>query len=56
MKMKIPSKERLEGSKKDEKLKIIQFKKKDIENPVYFDNLEDLLIRNQQRRSAMQVK
>jgi arginine deiminase len=33
----------LEGSKKDEKLKIIQFKKKDIENPVYFDNLEDLL-------------
>jgi arginine deiminase len=32
----------LEGSK-DEKLKIIQFKKKDIENPVYFDNLEDLL-------------
>jgi arginine deiminase len=33
----------LEGSKKDEKLKIIQFRKKDIENPVYFDNLEDLL-------------
>jgi arginine deiminase len=33
----------LEGSKKDEKLTIIQFKKKDIENPVYFDNLEDLL-------------
>jgi arginine deiminase len=33
----------LEGSKKDEKLKIIQFKKKDIENPAYFDNLEDLL-------------
>ena len=33
----------LEGSKKDEKLKIIQFKKKDIENPIYFDNLEDLL-------------
>ena len=30
-------------SKKDEKLKIIQFKKKDIENPEYFDNLEDLL-------------
>ena len=43
MKMKILYKERLEGSKKDEKLKIIQFKKKDIENPVYFDNLEDLL-------------
>jgi arginine deiminase len=33
----------LEGSKKDEKLKIIQFRKKDLENPVYFDNLEDLL-------------
>jgi len=33
----------LEGSKKDEKLKIIQFRKKDIDNPVYFDNLEDLL-------------
>ncbi len=34
----------LEGSKKDDKLKIIQFKKKDIENPKTFDNLEDLLI------------
>ena len=35
----------LEGNiKKDEKLKIIQFRKKDIENPRYFDNLEDLLI------------
>jgi arginine deiminase len=33
----------LEGSKKDEKLKIIQFRKKDLENPIYFDNLEDLL-------------
>lgn len=33
----------LEGSKKEEKLKIIQFRKKDIENPRYFDNLEDLL-------------
>jgi len=31
-------------SKKEEKLKIIQFKKKDIENPKYFDTLEDLLI------------
>jgi arginine deiminase len=30
--------------KKDEKLKIIQFSKKNIDNPVYFDNLEDLLI------------
>ncbi len=35
----------LEGNvKKDEKLKIIQFRKKDIDNPKYFDNLEDLLI------------
>ena len=34
----------LEGNKKDDNLKIIQFKKKDIENPKYFDNLEDLLI------------
>lgn len=35
----------LEGNiKKEEKIKIIQFRKKDIENPKYFDNLEDLLI------------
>src|ERR1700730_18182470 len=33
----------LEGSRKEEKLKIIQFRKKDIENPVFFDNLADLL-------------
>jgi len=33
----------LDGTKKDDKLKIIQFKKKDIENPKTFDNLEDLL-------------
>ncbi|MBA4167088.1 MAG: amidinotransferase [Chitinophagaceae bacterium] len=34
----------LEGNtKKDERMKIIQFKKKDLENPKYFDNLEDLL-------------
>ena len=34
----------LEGNtKKDERLKIIQFRKKDIDNPKYFDNLEDLL-------------
>jgi len=39
-----PVQRALEGTKKDEKLKIIQFRKKDIENPVYFDNLEDLLI------------
>jgi arginine deiminase len=34
----------LEGSKKEEKLKIIQFRKKDLDNPVFFDNLEDLLV------------
>ncbi len=34
----------LESNKKDDKLKIIQFRKKDIENPRTFDNLEDLLI------------
>jgi len=33
----------LEGSKKDERIKIIQFKKKDIKKPIYFDSLEDLL-------------
>jgi arginine deiminase len=33
----------LEEKRKEEKLKIIQFKKKDIHNPKYFDNLEDLL-------------
>ena len=33
----------LESNKKEDKLKIIQFKKKDIENPKIFDNLEDLL-------------
>jgi arginine deiminase len=33
----------LEGKKDDNKIKIIQFRKKDLENPVYFDNLEDLL-------------
>ena len=33
----------LEEKKKDEKLSVIQFKKKDIANPKYFDNLEDLL-------------
>ena len=37
----------LEGTKKEDKLKIIQFRKKDLENPEYFDNLEDLLDRNQ---------
>jgi arginine deiminase len=33
----------LDTEKKDEKIKIIQFKKKNIEDPVYFDNLEELL-------------
>ena len=34
----------LDTKKKDESISIIQFKKKDIGNPVYFDTLEDLLI------------
>jgi arginine deiminase len=34
----------LEGSpKKDEKITLIQFNSKDVDKPVYFDNLEDLL-------------
>ncbi|MBS1933618.1 MAG: amidinotransferase [Bacteroidetes bacterium] len=33
----------LDGGKKEDKLKIIQFRKKDLDNPEYFDNLEDLL-------------
>ena len=33
----------LEGSRKDEKLSIVQFRKKSLEDPIYFDNLEDLL-------------
>jgi arginine deiminase len=33
----------LELEKKEEKIKIIQFRKKNIESPEYFDNLEDLL-------------
>jgi arginine deiminase len=33
----------LEGKKTDNKIQVIQFRKKDIDNPVYFDNLEDLL-------------
>jgi len=33
----------LETEKKDEKIKIIQFKKKNVDDPVYFDNLEELL-------------
>lgn len=34
----------LEGTKKEDKLKIIQFRKKNLENPTYFESLEDLLI------------
>ncbi|HRO70350.1 MAG TPA: arginine deiminase family protein [Chitinophagaceae bacterium] len=34
----------LEGSKKEDKIKIIQFRKKDPSDPVYFDSLEELLI------------
>ena len=33
----------LEGSKKEDRIKIMQFKKKDPSNPVTFSNLEDLL-------------
>jgi len=33
----------LEGSKKEDKLRIIQFRKKDPGNPEFFENLEDLL-------------
>ena len=33
----------LEGGKKDDKIKITQFRKKDPSEPVYFDNLEELL-------------
>jgi len=38
-----PVQRELEGSKKDERIKIIQFKKKNINKPEYFDSLEDLL-------------
>jgi len=33
----------LDNNKKEDKLRIIQFRKKDPSNPEYFDNLEDLL-------------
>ncbi|MEI9934571.1 MAG: arginine deiminase family protein [Ferruginibacter sp.] len=33
----------LDNSKKEDRIKITQFKKKDIDNPAYFDTLEDLL-------------
>jgi arginine deiminase len=39
-----PVQKALEIEKKDEKIKIIQFKKKNIEDPIYFDSLEELLI------------
>jgi arginine deiminase len=38
-----PVQRALEGNKKEDKLRIIQFRKKDPENPEYFDKLEDLL-------------
>jgi arginine deiminase len=38
-----PVERHLEGSKKDDKIRIIQFKRKDPDNPKHFDNLEDLL-------------
>ena len=34
----------LEGNKKDDKIRITQFRKKDPSEPVYFDNLEELLV------------
>src|SRR5262249_20581334 len=34
----------LEGRKKEDQLHITQFRRDDVENPVYFNNLEDLLI------------
>lgn len=33
----------LEGKSKEDKIRITQFRKKDPANPIYFDNLEDLL-------------
>jgi arginine deiminase len=34
----------LEGQKKEDQLRIIQFRKDDVENPRHFNNLEDLLV------------
>lgn len=39
-----PVQRALEGPKKDEKMKILQFRRKDPSDPKYFDNLEELLI------------
>jgi arginine deiminase len=38
-----PVQRTLEGPKKEDRITIIQFNRKDIENPVYFDSLEELL-------------
>jgi arginine deiminase len=38
-----PVQRTLEGPKKEDKITIIQFSRKDIDNPVYFDSLEELL-------------
>ena len=38
-----PVQRTLEGPKKEDRITIIQFNRKDIDNPVYFDNLEELL-------------
>ncbi len=53
-----PVQRALEGNRKDEKMKIIQFRKKDMENPAYYDNLEDLLtdISKQDLQCAGKVK
>src|SRR6185437_3110359 len=53
-----PVQRALEGTKKDEKMKITQFRKKDMENPTYFDNLEDLLtdVSKQDMESPGKVK
>jgi arginine deiminase len=34
----------LAGTKKEDKLRIIQFRRKNVDDPKYFDNLEDLLV------------
>jgi arginine deiminase len=39
-----PVQRELEGGKKEEKIRITQFKKKDPSKPIYFDNLEELMI------------
>lgn len=38
-----PVQRALEGKSKEDKIRITQFRKKDPANPIYFDNLEDLL-------------